>query len=95
MSLLRLLSKDINVILNTLLKSKANNSYRQKLKYYLTLNLLILNKLGFRKFNEHIVDLFYKISSKRYEKVSIIIASNKSFDELRSIFFYLILTLAY
>nr|WP_284143002.1 ATP-binding protein [Caloranaerobacter azorensis] len=54
----------------------------------------MLDELGFRKLNEHIVDLFYEIISKRYEKGSVIITSNKSFDEWGNIFFDSILASA-
>ena len=80
--------------MTTLFQSKADNSYHQKLKYYLSPELLILDELGFRKLNEHIVDQFYEIISQRYEKGSIIITSNKTFDEWGNIFWDSILASA-
>lgn len=77
-----------------LFESKADNSYTQKLKYYLSSDLLILDELGFRKLNEHIVDQFYEIISQRYEKDSLIITSNKTFDEWGNIFWDSILASA-
>jgi DNA replication protein DnaC len=50
-----------------------------KMKYYLTPNLLILDELGFKRLNQITVDEFYEIISRRYEKGSMIITSNKSF----------------
>jgi len=84
----------VSDMMTTLFQSKADNSYHQKLKYYLSPELLILDELGFRKLNEHIVDQFYEIISQRYEKGSIIITSNKTFDEWGNIFWDSILASA-
>lgn len=73
-------------MMTTLFASKADNSYNQKLRYYLSPDLLILDELGFRKLNEHIVDQFYEIISQRYENGSLIITSNKTFDEWGNVF---------
>ncbi|MGI6712458.1 MAG: IS21-like element helper ATPase IstB [Bacillota bacterium] len=84
----------VSDMMSALFESKADNSYAQKLKYYLSSDLLILDELGFRKLNEHIVDQFYEIISKRYEKGSLIITSNKTFDEWGNIFWDSILASA-
>jgi DNA replication protein DnaC len=84
----------VSDMMSTLFESKADNSYAQKLKYYLSADLLILDELGFRKLNEHIVDQFYEIISQRYEKGSLIITSNKTFDEWGNIFWDSILASA-
>lgn len=84
----------VSDMMSALFESKADNSYAQKLKYYLSSDLLILDELGFRKLNEHIVDQFYEIISQRYEKGSMIITSNKTFDEWGNIFWDSILASA-
>lgn len=84
----------VSDMMGALFESKADNSYAQKLKYYLSSDLLILDELGFRKLNEHIVDQFYEIISQRYEKGSLIITSNKTFDEWGNIFWDSILASA-
>jgi DNA replication protein DnaC len=84
----------VSDMMSTLFESKADNSYAQKLKHYLSADLLILDELGFRKLNEHIVDQFYEIISKRYEKGSLIITSNKTFDEWGNMFWDSILASA-
>jgi nucleoside-diphosphate-sugar epimerase len=50
------------------------------MKYYLAPNLLILDELGFKRLTLHTVDESYEIISRRYEKGSMIITSNKSFE---------------
>ena len=84
----------VSDMMSALFESKADNSYAQKLKYYLSSDLLISDELGFRKLNEHIVDQFYEIISQRYEKGSLIITSNKTFDEWGNIFWDSILASA-
>jgi DNA replication protein DnaC len=84
----------VSDMMGALFESKADNSYAQKLKYYLSSDLLILDELGFRKLNEQIVDQFYEIISQRYEKGSLIITSNKTFDEWGNIFWDSILASA-
>lgn len=49
--------------------------------------MLILDELGIKKLNQNSVDDFYEIISKRYEAGSIIITSNKAFDEWGRIFY--------
>ncbi|WP_322977054.1 ATP-binding protein [Clostridium kluyveri] len=59
----------------------------QKLKTYTSPDLLILDELGLKKLNQNSVDDFYEIVSKRYEKGSIIVTSNKIFEEWARIFY--------
>lgn len=82
----KVLFTSVSEMMETLFEAKADNSYHRKLKYYLTPDLLILDELGFKKLSENIVDLFYEIIAKRYETGSVIITSNKSFDDWGSIF---------
>jgi len=77
----------VNQMLEELYLSRADNSYAQKLRYYTNPDLLILDELGIKKLNQNSVDDFYEIISKRYEHGSIIITSNKSFDEWGRIFY--------
>ncbi|WP_341350037.1 ATP-binding protein [Caloramator australicus] len=67
--------------------SRADNSFHQKLRYYIAPDLLILDELGLKKLNQNSVDDFYEIISRRYENVSIIITSNKVFEEWARIFY--------
>lgn len=77
----------VNTMLEELYTSRADNSFNQKIKYYTQPDLLILDELGLKKLNQNNVDDFYEIISKRYESGSIIITSNKVFDEWGRIFY--------
>ena len=64
-------------MLQSLYFSKARSSYYQKLSYYLSPDLLILDELGFKKIPAYSADDFFEVISKRYEKGSVIITTNK------------------
>jgi DNA replication protein DnaC len=67
--------------------SRADNSFRQKLKRYTQPDLLIIDEFGLKKLNQTSVDDLYEVISKRYEINSTIITSNKEFSEWGHILF--------
>lgn len=77
----------VNAMLEDLYLSRADNSFSQRLRNYTTPELLILDELGLRKLNQNSIDDFYEVISKRYEKGSMVITSNKIFDEWGHIFY--------
>ena len=60
--------------------SRADNSYYKKLNDYLVTDLLILDELGFKKLPDYSADDFFEVISKRDERTSCIVTTNKSFD---------------
>jgi len=66
--------------------SKADNSYNKKLDFYLEPDLLVIDELGFKKVPNYNADDFFEIISKRYEHGSVIITTNKSFEQWGDIF---------
>ena len=76
----------VSEMLQTLHASKADNSYNQKVSLYLAKDLLILDELGFKKLPGYNADDFFEIISKRYEKGSVIITTNKPFEQWGEIF---------
>jgi DNA replication protein DnaC len=82
----KVLFSQVSEMLNALNMSKADNSYYKKAAYYLTPDLLILDELGFKKLPNYSGDDFFEIISKRYEKGSIIITTNKEFEQWNEIF---------
>jgi DNA replication protein DnaC len=66
--------------------SKADSTYYQRVRYYIEPELLIIDEFGFKKLNQNCVENFFDIISKRYEKDSIIITSNKTFEEWEEVF---------
>ena len=77
----------VNQMLEELYMSRADNSYMKIINKYVNPDLLILDELGLKKLSQNNIDDFYEIISKRYENGSIIVTSNKKFDEWGKIFF--------
>lgn len=82
----KVLFTSVGEMLQNLNGSRADNSYYQKVSYYLAVDLLILDELGFKKLPGYSADDFFEIISKRYEKGSIIITTNKTFEQWGDIF---------
>lgn len=66
--------------------SKADNSYYKKLNDYLSPDLLVLDELGFKKLPHHSMEDFFEVISRRYERGSLIVTTNKPFEEWGDIF---------
>lgn len=77
----------LSEMMEDLYMSRADNSFRQKLKKYVSPDLLIIDEFGLKKLGQTNVDDLYEVISKRYESSSTIITSNKQFDEWGSILF--------
>lgn len=90
---LRALSKNFKVLFTSVSEmlyqlhiSKADNTYYKKLGEYLYPDLLVLDELGFKKFPQYAADDFFEVISKRYEAGSLIITTNKPFEDWSTIF---------
>ena len=82
----KILFTSVNDLLYNLHISKADNSYYKKLNEYLNPDLLILDELGFKSIPNYSADDFFEVISKRYEKGSTIITTNKQFENWQDIF---------
>lgn len=82
----KVLFSSVGEMLQALQFSKADNSFYQKLNHYLLPHLLILDELGFKKLPGYSADDFFEVISKRYEKGSIVITTNKTFEQWGDIF---------
>lgn len=82
----KVLFTHVSEMLQVLNASRADNSYYQKISFYLAPDLLILDELGFKKLPGYSADDFFEIISKRYEKGSLIITTNKTFEQWTDIF---------
>ncbi len=72
--------KDEYRLVSYFLNSKQTTYYK-KLNTYLSVDLLILDELGFKKIPNHNGDDLFEIISKRYERGSIILTTNKFFEQ--------------
>ncbi len=82
----KVLFTSVSEMLRNLNTAKADNSYYQKVNHYLGPELLIMDELGFKKLPDYSADDFFEIISKRYEQGSVIITTNKSFEQWSDIF---------
>ena len=82
----KVLFTSVSEMLQNLHFAKADNTFYQKLRYYQLPELLILDELGFKKIPHYSADDFFEVISKRYEKASTIITTNKSFEQWGDIF---------
>jgi DNA replication protein DnaC len=72
--------------INTLAAAQAANRLKAELKKYLSPSLLILDELGYLPIDKLGADLLFQIISQRYERGSIIITSNRAFNQWPQIF---------
>jgi len=73
-------------MINKLQQSRADLSYHKKIQAYLKPDLLILDELGYRSMAEKTVEDFYEIISKRYEKGSLIVITNRELEAWDKVF---------
>jgi len=81
-------------MITQLQQSRADYSYQKKIQAYLKPDLLILDELGYRSMAESTVEDFFEIVSRRYEKGSIIITTNRPINEWDKVFIDKTLTTA-
>jgi len=81
-------------MITLLQQSRADYSYQRKIQSYLVPDLLILDELGYRSMAESTVEDFFEIVSRRYERGSIIITSNRTLVEWDTVFIDKTLTTA-
>lgn len=73
-------------LINDLLIANFNKTIQETLEKYTRYPLLIIDELGFLPINKEAANLFFQFVSKKYEKTSIIITSNKSLNKWGEIF---------
>jgi len=66
--------------------SLSDNSFERVLRSLTSPSVLILDEIGYLPLDRQGSNLFFQLVSKRYEKGSIILTSNKSFGEWGTIF---------
>jgi DNA replication protein DnaC len=69
-----------------LASSDVAGNLTRTLESLANVDLLIIYELGYLTFSKQTAKLFFQLISKRYEKGSIIITSNKPFEEWGEIF---------
>ena len=82
----RVLFTTAQKLIEDLMLSKRDGSVMEKLMAYSRLHLLIIDELGYMPVTREQANLLFQLISMRYEKGSIILTSNYSFDEWGKVF---------
>ncbi len=83
---LRVLSRPVQRLLADLHAARANGSYPRLLARVLTVDLLVLDDFGLQPLSAQAAQDLYEIISERYESGSLIITSNRAFEEWAEVF---------
>jgi len=73
-------------LINELNSSLSDNSFLRCMKRFISLDLLVIDELGYLPIDKQGSDLLFQIISNRYETGSIIITTNKPFKQWNEIF---------
>jgi len=75
-----------NDMMEKLYSSRADGSYQYTIQKYLKPDLLILDVLGFKKMPQYGMDDFFEIIRHRYETGSLIVTTNRNFEDWGALF---------
>ena len=73
-------------LITTLIKAYSENRLEDKLKFYCVPKLLIIDEIGYVPVDVHGAHLLFQLISRRYERGSIILTSNRGFGQWGEIF---------
>ena len=73
-------------MLSMLTASRGDGTYNRVLKELVSIDLLIIDEIGFKKVPQDAVDEFFEIVKRRHENGSIIITTNRSFEDWANVF---------
>jgi DNA replication protein DnaC len=73
-------------MLSMLTASRGDGTYNKALKELVSIDLLIIDEIGFKKVPQDAVDEFFEIVKRRHENGSIIITTNRSFEDWANVF---------
>ncbi|MFQ6109745.1 MAG: IS21-like element helper ATPase IstB [Candidatus Aminicenantales bacterium] len=82
----RVLFYSTESLMTDLAAADFSGSIQKKLDLLSRIDLLIIDELGYMQMNNASAKLFFQLISKRYEKGSIILTTNKPFEEWGQIF---------
>jgi DNA replication protein DnaC len=73
-------------LVDKLKKAFADRSLQKHMRFYRSIDLLIIDELGYLPLDGEGAKLFFELIAQRYEKKSIILTSNRGFTEWDKIF---------
>lgn len=76
----------INDLIDKINAARADGTISVLMNLLLNVDLVILDELGFKKLPTDSIDGFFEVIRKRYEKGSIIITTNRNFEDWGNVF---------
>ena len=76
----------LNDLIEKLFSARGDGTYLYNVRNLLNADLLIIDEIGFKKIPQNGLDDFFEIIRKRYESSSIIITTNRNFEDWGKIF---------
>lgn len=73
-------------LINELITAEMSKRLQEYIDSLSRIDLLIIDELGYLEIGKHAASMFFKLISKRYERTSTIVTSNKPFEEWGEIF---------
>ncbi len=73
-------------MLNVLITAQLNGTLERKLREYVRPQLLLLDELGYLPIDKRGADLMFQVVAARYETGSIVLSTNRVFNEWGHIF---------
>ncbi len=73
-------------MLNDLAAQDGDNALRRRLQHYTRPKLLVIDEVGYLSYSNRHADLLFEIISRRYEKTSTLITTNRPFSEWNEVF---------
>jgi DNA replication protein DnaC len=82
----RVLFLTLETLLTRLARARMENRLERQLQQFVAPRVLILDEMGYLPMTREEASLFFRLLSRRYEKASLILTSNKSFVDWGEIF---------
>ena len=82
----RVLFLTLETLLSRLVRAKHENRLERQLQFLVYPKVLILDELGYLPMTREEASIFFRLLTRRYERASLIITSNKSFVDWGEVF---------
>ena len=73
-------------VINDLQQAQANRQLKRLLRYYLNVEFLILDEIGYLPIDKLGADLLFQVLAGRYERASTILTTNRAYKQWPEIF---------
>jgi DNA replication protein DnaC len=82
----RVLFLSLETLLSRLVRAKHENRLERQLQFLVYPKVLILDELGYLPMSREEASIFFRLLTRRYERASLVITSNKSFVDWGEVF---------